>query len=265
MLGSELPCCCRCLRCGARCHVHSCGHIGRSRRGRRHLDRAQPAPVAQCPAGRSAPPTLAMRQVVSLAPPHSLHLLLSRWCWHRLAPPHSLHRLLWRWCWQMPAPPHSLHRLLWRWCGHRPPLRVAPSAVAPAVAPDPLRRAYFAALPPMCVLPDARLAPASEPSAAMSATMVVQHLELACAGPCAGPPQCVVKSRTQFNRRNQRAIIYLFSGGVTLPHPAAVVKRHGEDGEHSRNTGVRAPPFASGRLGGFLLLIFCSVCLPHCL
>ena len=86
-----------------------------------------------------------------LAPPHSLHWLLWRWCWQMLAPPHSLHRLLWRWCWQMLAPPHSLHRLLWRWCGHRPPLLVAPSAVAPTVAPDPLRRAYFAALPPMFV------------------------------------------------------------------------------------------------------------------
>ena len=30
-------------------------------------------------------------------------------------PPHSLHSLLSRWCWQMPAPPHSLHLLLWRW------------------------------------------------------------------------------------------------------------------------------------------------------
>jgi len=35
----------------------------------------------------------------------------------------------------MPAPPHSLHLLLWRWCGHRPPLRVAPSAVVPAAGP----------------------------------------------------------------------------------------------------------------------------------
>ena len=37
-----------------------------------------------------------------LAPPHSLHLLLMRWCWQMLAPPHSLHLLLMRWCWQRP-------------------------------------------------------------------------------------------------------------------------------------------------------------------
>ena len=86
-----------------------------------------------------------------LGPPHSLHVLLRRWCWQMLAPPHSLHSLLRRWCWQMPAPPHSLHVLLLCWCGHRSPLRVAPSAVAPAVAPDRLRRARFAALPPVCV------------------------------------------------------------------------------------------------------------------
>jgi hypothetical protein len=147
------------------------------------------------PLWRSAPPVGQHRRRspsdrLFRSPPRTpLHLLLSRWCWHRLAPPHSLHRLFWRWCWQMPAPPHSLHRLLWRWCGHRPPLRVAPSAVAPAVAPDPLRRAYFAALPPMCVLPDARLAPASEPSAAISTTIrPVQHLELACAGPLRRSP-----------------------------------------------------------------------------
>ena len=83
------------------------------------------------------------------APPHSLHVLLMRWCWQMPAPPHSLQSLLRRWCWQMLAPPHSLHVLLWRWCGQRPPLRVAPSAVAPAAAP--MRRARLAALPPVCV------------------------------------------------------------------------------------------------------------------
>ena len=51
--------------------------------------------------------------------PHSLHLLLSRWCWQMLAPPHSVHLLLRRWCGQMLAPPHSLHLLLRRWCGQR--------------------------------------------------------------------------------------------------------------------------------------------------
>jgi len=45
------------------------------------------------------------------APPHSLHVLLVRWCWQMLATPHSLHLLLSRWCWQMLAPPHSLHLL----------------------------------------------------------------------------------------------------------------------------------------------------------
>ena len=115
----------------------------------------------------SPPPVVCTRQ--------SLRVLLSRWCWQMLAPPHSLHSLLRRWCWQMPAPPHSLHVLLLRWCGQRPPLRVAFSAVAPAVAPDPLRRARFAELPPVCVPPAARLAPASEPSAALSASMVVQR------------------------------------------------------------------------------------------
>ena len=45
VLGNELPCCCVCLGCGVRCLVQSRGHIGRSRRGRRHLDRAQPAPA----------------------------------------------------------------------------------------------------------------------------------------------------------------------------------------------------------------------------
>jgi hypothetical protein len=54
------------------------------------------------------------------APPHSLHLLLRRWCGQMLAPPHSLQLLLSRWCWQMPAPPHSLHLTLRRWCGQRP-------------------------------------------------------------------------------------------------------------------------------------------------
>ena len=105
-------------------------------------------------------------------PPHSLHALLRRWCWQMLAPPHSLHWLLLRWCSQMPAPPHSLHMLLTRWCGHRPPLRVAPSAVAPAVAPDPLRRARVAILLPVCVPPASRLAPAS---LAASASIFVQR------------------------------------------------------------------------------------------
>ena len=81
-----------------------------------------------------------------LAPPHSLHLLLSRWCWQMLAPPHSLHVLHSRWCWQM-----SL-------------LLVAPSDVAPAAAPDPLGQTRFPALPVVSVPPAARLAPASEPS-----------------------------------------------------------------------------------------------------
>ena len=44
-----------------------------------------------------------------LAPPHSLHMLLSRWCWQMLASPHSLHVLLSRWCGQMLVPPQSLH------------------------------------------------------------------------------------------------------------------------------------------------------------
>ena len=54
-----------------------------------------------------------------LAPPHSLHLLLCRWCWQMLAPPHSLHLLLCRWCWQRLDPPHSLQLFLRRWCSHK--------------------------------------------------------------------------------------------------------------------------------------------------
>ena len=50
------------------------------------------------------------------APPHSLHRLLSRWCWQMLAPPRSLNLFILRWCGQMLAPPHSLHWLLMRWC-----------------------------------------------------------------------------------------------------------------------------------------------------
>jgi hypothetical protein len=42
-----------------------------------------------------------------LAPPHSLQLLLWRWCWQMPDPPHSLHSLLLRWCWQMRATPHK--------------------------------------------------------------------------------------------------------------------------------------------------------------
>jgi hypothetical protein len=93
-----------------------------------------------------------------------LHELLRRWCWQMLVPPHSLQSLLRRWCWQMLVPPHSLQSLLRRWCWQMPLLRVAPSAVAPAAAPDPLGRTRFAALPLVSVLPAARLAPASEPS-----------------------------------------------------------------------------------------------------
>ncbi len=56
----------------------------------------------------------ALVQYYDSTPPHSLHVLLMRWCWQISAPPHFLHLLLWRWCWQMLAPPHSLHLLLWR-------------------------------------------------------------------------------------------------------------------------------------------------------
>ena len=112
-----------------------------------------------------------------LAPPHSLHLLLSRWCWQMLAPPHSLQVLLTRWCWQMLAPPHSLHLFLWRWCWQITLLRVAPSAVAPAAAPDPLGQTRLAALPDVSVPPGARLAPASEASGV-----------LACMVECAAVP-----------------------------------------------------------------------------
>jgi len=36
--------------------------------------------------------------------PHSLHVLIRRWCWQMLVPPHSLHSLLWK----ILAPPQSL-------------------------------------------------------------------------------------------------------------------------------------------------------------
>jgi hypothetical protein len=42
-----------------------------------------------------------------------------------------------------------------------PPLRVAPSAVTPAVAPNSLRRARLVALPPVCVPPAAKMGPMS--------------------------------------------------------------------------------------------------------
>ena len=52
------------------------------------------------------------------ATPHSLHLLLMRWCEQILAPPQSLHWLLLRWWGQILEPPHSLHWALRRLCGH---------------------------------------------------------------------------------------------------------------------------------------------------
>ena len=71
--------------------------------------------------------------------------------------------------WQMPAPPHSLHVLLSRWCWQMSLLLVAD--VAPAAAPDPLGQTRFPALPVVIVPPAARLAPASEPSG-LRASMV---------------------------------------------------------------------------------------------
>ena len=97
--------------------------------------------------------------------PHSLHVLLMRWCWHKPAPPHSLHWLLMRWCGQMLAPPHSLHWLfmrscgqmpesphslhwlLWRWCGHfEGSFLRAPLPGFDATPPPPL--GCFVATPP---------------------------------------------------------------------------------------------------------------------
>ena len=80
-----------------------------------------------------------------LAPPHSLHLFLSRWCGQRLAPPHSLHWPLGRWCWQMLDPPHSLHLLLWRLCGQT--LRGFFCAAPPTDSASPSHRRMPAPLP----------------------------------------------------------------------------------------------------------------------
>jgi hypothetical protein len=90
-----------------------------------------------------------------LAPPHSLHWLLSRWCWQMLAPPHSLHWLLWRWCWQMLAPPHSLHLDALVLADARAPalLASAPDALVLADARPP---ALLAFAPFALVLADAR-------------------------------------------------------------------------------------------------------------
>ena len=106
-------------------------------------------------------------------PPHSLHVLLRRWCWQMLAPPHSLHWFLIRWCGQIPAPPHSLQSLLRRWCWHSLPRSVfclSPPSVPSAAAPGPPSRDRLAArpvpaAPPAARLPPARLPPAPRPGA----------------------------------------------------------------------------------------------------
>ena len=59
-----------------------------------------------------------------LAPPHSLHWLLTLPCAHMPAPPHSLHLRLCLPCAHMLAPPHSLHRHFCLPCRHLPPFGV---------------------------------------------------------------------------------------------------------------------------------------------
>ena len=81
--------------------------------------------------------------------------------------------LLWRWCWQMPAPPHSLHLSLSRSCGQplRALLRSSPPAAsphrrrlpAPPAAPGPASEA--ARSPAVLAAATALLAPPSSPVA----------------------------------------------------------------------------------------------------
>jgi len=58
----------------------------------------------------------------------------------------------------MLAPPHSLHLLLMRWCGQS--FRVSPPAVPSAAAPGPLSRDRLTTRPPPSVPPVTCLAPA---------------------------------------------------------------------------------------------------------